>query len=96
MERITYKKLHEIMNTYNREHPDRDGHADITGVIVFKQSNWDNQFTEEERSYRVSNSNRTFQDGKISNSLFGDCLDGKDDGVRLDWYNWDVDYCYME
>ena len=97
MEKITLSKLHEIMTTYNRRFPDKEDTTSITGIIVFNQSNWPNHpFTEEQRSYRVSNANRQFQDGKISNSLFGDCLDGKDLGVRLDWYNWSVEFCYME
>lgn len=96
MKKITYKELWSIMNKYNKEHPDREGHADITGVIVYKESNWEKPFTEKERSYRVANSCREFQDGKISSQLSGDCLDGKDLGVRLDWYRWEVDYCYMD
>jgi len=28
-------------------------------------------------------------------SLFGDCLDGYDLGVRLDYYNWKIDFCYF-
>jgi hypothetical protein len=39
----------------------------------------------------------------IGNSLFGDCLDGKDTRVRLDRYihheedaeKWKVEYCYI-
>jgi len=44
----------------------------------------------------VSNNNRMFQLHAFSNSLFGDCLDGIDLGVRLDLYDWKVDYCYIE
>ena len=38
----------------------------------------------------------TIKKGKISNPIFAECLDGIDVGVRLDWYDWDVEYCYME
>ena len=68
-----------------------------TALITFCSSNWKNlSFTEEERTYRVSKNNRYFQDGKISNSLFGDCLDGKDLGVRLDAYKWKVEKIQIE
>ena len=96
MEKITMSKLDEIMCEYNRRNPQNADSARLFGVIVFKASNFDKEYSELSRSYRVSNANRHFQDGKIANSLFGSCLDGTDDGVRLDWYNWDVEYCYME
>lgn len=96
-EKIPYSKLSQIMSEYNRRFPDKQDTPSISGVIVFKQSNWpDHLYSEKSRSYRVYNSNRTFQDGKIANSLFGSCLDGSDQGVRLDWYKWEVEYCYMD
>lgn len=96
-EHITFSKLSQIMSEYNRRFPELQDTARITGVIVFKQSNFPNRmYSEKSRSYRVSNANRAFQDGKIANSLFGNCLDGTDQGVRLDWYNWKVEYCYMD
>lgn len=95
MEKITFSKLDEIMTEYNRRFPEKANSAELKGIIVYKQSNFDKPYTEEQRSYEVCNCNRRFQDGKISNALYGDCLDGKDVGVRLDWYNWSVEYCYM-
>lgn len=97
MEKITFSKFNEIMSEYNRRFPEKQDTAQITGVIVFKPENWPGKaYTEQQRSYRVSNANRCFQAGKIANSMFGNCLDGKDVGVRLDWYNWAVDYCYID
>ena len=96
MEKISFAKLCEIMSTYNARFPEAQDTAKLHGVIVYRPDNWEREYSEESRSYRVSNANRAFQDGKISSSLFGYCLDGTDPGVRLDWYNWRVDYCYME
>lgn len=95
-ERITFGKLCEIMQEYNRRFPENQDTAKLTAVIVYTPESFDKMYSEEERSYRVSNANRMFQEGKISNSLRGNCLDGKDMGVRLDWYMWEVEYCYME
>ena len=44
----------------------------------------------------MSKENNYFREGKISNSLFGDCLDGKDVGIRLDWYNWTIEKVAIE
>lgn len=95
MEKITMAKLFEIMHTYNDRFPEKQDTANLSAVIVYKASNWSKPYSLEERSYKVTNNNRFFQSNKISNSLFGDCLDGKDLGVRLDVYKWDVEYCYM-
>lgn len=83
-------------------------------VIVFKEESFTQKFSLIERSYEISRDSKYFQTGMISNSLLGmisnsllgSCLDGTDDGVRLDWYihalpedglekAWTVDYCYI-
>ncbi|WP_090739338.1 hypothetical protein [Paenibacillus sp. Mc5Re-14] len=74
-------------------------------VIVFSDESFGNRgFTVEERSYKVSGDAKFFDPNMIGSSLFGNCLDGKDIGVRLDWYmnlkpdegrRWEVEYCYI-
>lgn len=98
MNKITFAELERIMREYNRTHKEEQEKPKISGVIVYKASSWEKPYTEEQRSYRVWNNNRAWQDGKIANSIFACCLDGTDLGVRLDWYfgEWEVDYCYME
>lgn len=95
MTKITLQDMENRMREYNRRHPERAESADISAIIVFKQGNWDKEYPEISRMYRVWNCNRGYQDGKISNSVFMYCLDGTDQGVRFDWYNWAVDYCFM-
>lgn len=95
IKRMTWKEFCDRMWGYNEMFPECQENSNLQGVIVYKACNWDFPYSETDRSYRVSNANRMFQPGKISNSLFGDCLDGRDVGVRLDWYNWEVDYCYF-
>lgn len=96
MKKITFSELEKAFWDFNQSHSNGEGKEYITGVIVYKASNWDKEFTETERSYRTSSKNRAFQAGKISNSIFANCLDGKDLGVRLDWYDWEIDYCYLD
>lgn len=97
MQKISYAKMEQMFRDYNSTHDENK--ATLSAVVVFKQEQkgWNrNDYTLEQRSYRVWNNNRAFQEGKCANSVFGDCLDGTDLGIRLDWYHWDVDYCYME
>lgn len=82
------------------------GHHDRKGVVVFKQHpSWRREYSELERSYRISGNDNHFLSGKISNAIYGFCLDENDpdaQGVRLDYVMyampdecWHVDYCYL-
>jgi hypothetical protein len=73
-------------------------------VIVFHQDSFEREFTETERSYKISSDAKYFNGMMGGNSLFGNCLDGKDNGVRLDIYmklqpnegkRWIAEYCYI-
>lgn len=94
---------HEIIETF-RAHNEAHGYeyhgnnkGDRSAVIVFASSNWSQPFTETQRSYRVyNNSGKAFFNGMLGNSIFADCLDGCDLGVRLDWYDWKIERCYFE
>ena len=96
IQKLTYDEMWNKMFKFNCDNPEKEEKSCLSAVIVFKQSNWEKEYTETERSYEVWNNNRGFQPNKIANSVYGYCLDGRDTGVRLDWYNWDVEYCYMK
>ena len=94
---------HDIIDTFrehNRKHKYIYGYSngvELTAVIVYKQSNFTKEYSEKSRSYRVSNfGGKAFFDGLIGNSIYGDCLDGSEQGVRLDCYDWDIEKCYFE
>lgn len=64
-------------------------------VLVFSPSSFDQEYSEIERSYKVSRSEKYFNPILNGSSLFGDCLDGTDDNVRLDLLDWEIEYCYI-
>lgn len=70
-------------------------------VVVFKSESFSNYYSLKERSYVICRDNKWFKPYALGCSLFGNCLDGKDMGVRLDWYMrdtehpWIIDYCYI-
>lgn len=96
---MTYRELkakfcdHEA--TYPKNH--------LTGYIVFKKESFDRPYTLDQRTYVVSSDNKAFRPHMGGYSIFADCLDGSDYGVRLEWYmkeegvkdGWEVDYCYI-
>ena len=99
MKKITYAELCEAMFKFNKENPEEKFNRKLTGVVVFTENSFNAPYTEKERSYRVDNSQKAFRPDAISNSIWSDCLDGKDLGVRIDLYmqdGWKVDYCYLE
>jgi len=66
-------------------------------IIVFSNDNFKGyDYTERSRSYRVSRADNYFHSEKISTSLHGYCLDGTDQGVRLDHYRWKVEKVMLE
>ena len=96
--------LQEVVTMFHNHNEKRDvsQFADcerLTAVVVFKQGPWFKaEYTEEQRSYAFSSDNKYFIPGMGGNSIYADCLDGSEYGVRLDWYfgKWEVDYCYLK
>ena len=84
VERISFTKLCDKINWKK-------------AVIVFTESSFQKPFTEVQRSYQISSDAKYFNYNMNGSSLFGNCLDGSDDGVRLDRYfhEWKIDFCYI-
>ena len=101
MKKMTFSEFCDEMVRYNQEHGVQtqfQGEQKI-GYIVFAQGDWFNrEYSVTERTYGVASGNKFFIPGMGGNSLYGGCLDGTDEGVRLDWYlrNWKVEYCYFK
>ncbi len=97
----TFELIKETFMEYNTENGIHYGTPNnkptISAIIVYKQSNFNSPYSEHDRSYRIDNlSGKAFFSGMSSNSIYGDCLDGNDLGVRLDCYDWDIEKCYFE
>lgn len=88
MEKFSPQALFDEMNKCNKTANHRNA------VIVFTEDSFDDPYTVEERSY-VSDSDQWGWDySKAGRCRLADCLDGKDLNVRLDHYNWKVEYWY--
>lgn len=97
----TFALIKETFMEYNKENGIHYGTPSnkptISAIIVYKQSNFNSPYSEHDRSYRIDNfSGKAFFEGMSSNSIYADCLDGNDIGVRLDCYDWDIEKCYFE
>ena len=99
MKKITWSELCKAMWKFNEEHGyTTKGNAErLRGVVVFTKDSFTKPYTEIQRSYEFTSDNKAFLPNQHSNSIFACCLDGTDDGVRIDWYmpNWKVEYCYL-
>jgi hypothetical protein len=100
MNKISYAELCNIFFEHNRGRniAQFSDETRLTAVVVIKASSFDKPYSETERSYKFTSDNKAFI-GTCGNSIFADCLDGIDNGVRLDWYlhegGWKIDYCYI-
>ena len=72
-------------------------HADIKAYIVYKKCNFTLDYSEAERTYVINNRSGKafFKTPSGSQSMYGYSLDGSDCGVRLDKYDWEIEYCYF-
>lgn len=99
MEKISFDKLRDVFYKHNEEKGITSQYGDqnaLTGVVVFKTTNFTKDYSLESRSYKFTSDNKMFVPGMIGNSVFAESLDGTDN-IRLDWYvfDWDIDYCYI-
>lgn len=101
VEKMTFSELCDFFGKVNSEAHEQQKNAEyIEAVIVFKQGDYFKQeYTEVERSYKITNDCKYFKWWMCGSGLFGNCLDGTDLGVRLDHYikecGWEIDYCYL-
>lgn len=103
MKKITWSELTKAMWNFNEErgYTTKGNAESLKGVVVFTADSFNRPYTEKERSYLFTSDNKAFIPNQIGSSIFADCLDGVDEGVRIDWYMkdkeepWKVDYCYL-
>ena len=92
---MQYDELSDLFFDLNEK-----GLPPATGYIVFSADNFDEPFNEESRTYAISSTNSAFRIDVKECSLFGSCLDGTDQNLRLDDYlkvseGWKIEKCYM-
>lgn len=96
---MIYSEVKQIFQELKRTSP-RD---DLTVHITFTEDSFSKVYPLLSRTYRVSSDNKAFWPNMGGYSIFGYCLDGTDQGVRLDWYmaeegihkGWQVEDCYI-
>jgi hypothetical protein len=109
MERIDWHEAKEYLREFNRQHGYKCSNSGCSEtahiVVVFTADSFDEEYSEESRSYIVSSNNKAFLDGMIGYSIYASCLDGTDPCVRLEAYMrdeyggegcWKVEYCYIK
>ncbi|MCI9169324.1 MAG: hypothetical protein HFF42_00065 [Lawsonibacter sp.] len=81
---MEYKQLKELLFQHECKHPN----THLSAYITFASFGPDNktEYPWKSRTYLVSSDNKAFQPNKGGYSIFGDCLDGTDQGVRLEQY----------
>lgn len=96
---MKYLELKEVFREHEKNWPKEH----LTAMLVFTEDSFDKQYSRLSRSYMVSSDNKAFLPNMAGYSIFADCLDGTDRGVRLEWYmaeegnpgGWKVEDCYI-
>lgn len=82
--RKTFKDYSEFLRfiyqyTQNPENPT------LRILITFTKDSFSKEYDERSRTYMTNSKQKAFGN-YAGSSIFGNCLDGSDDGVRLDYY----------
>ena len=88
MEKISYSKLADKFAEANEKN------EKLYGVIVYSQKNWKKEYPIESRSYATFSDQWGWDASKMGHCRIGYALDGSE-GIRMDYYNWKVEYCYL-
>lgn len=101
MEKLTLAQVRELCLKHNEENNIKQQFEDKNALrfrVVFTEKTFGSSYSEIERTYEFFSDNKYFIPNMLGSSLYGNCLDGKDYGVRLDWCigdGWEIDYCYQ-
>lgn len=96
---MNYSELKQIFRELKRTSPKED----LTAHIIYTEDSFAAQYPLLRRTYRFVSDNKAFWPNMGGYSIFAYCLDGTDQGVRLDWYmaeeghpgGWKVESCYI-
>ena len=96
---MNYDELKQIFRELKRTSPKEN----LTAHIIFTEDSFTEPYPLLSRTYRVSSDNKAFWPNMGGYSIFAYCLDGTDQGVRLDWCiadegnigGWKVERCYV-
>ena len=94
---MKYSQMTKIMRWVNDKNL-----GPVNGYIVFTEDSCKEKFCEKSRTYIVSSNNKAWIADMGGYSIFGTCLDGTDNGIRLDYLmkeevgnQWRVEECYF-
>lgn len=98
-------KYSEIKNYFRAVESESNKKVHVDGYIVFTADSFDQQYSLESRTYRVSSDNKAFQPNMGGYSIYGGSVDGTDPCVRLERYmadehggknGWKIERCYID
>ena len=89
---LSWDELVEKFKAHNAENPDADS---ITAHIVISADSFDEEYTEAERTYVITSNNNAFRDDKKGDAIIISAVDGTDNDVRLDWYDWEIESAWI-
>lgn len=96
---MNYTELKQIFQELKRRSPTED----LTAHITFTQDSFDKPYSLLSRTYSFNSDNKAFLPNMGGYSIFGYCLDGSDQGLRLERYiteegrggSWKIQNCYI-
>lgn len=100
----SYKDMKKCFGDYEKFRQDFHLNRVLTGLIVFTPDSYNKPYIAQSRCYIVTSDNKAYMPHTGGYSIFGNCLDGTDENVRLELYmaeeqgmkeGWKVSACYL-
>lgn len=96
---MKYSELKQFFQKFKHDHPKDD----LTAHVIFTEDSFAKPYPLLSRTYSFTNNNKAFLSNMGGYSIFACCLDGTDQGIRLDWHmaeernvnGWKVQDCYI-
>ena len=100
LKEMTYAELCKLF----RKHEEKNPEEHLTARIIITKDSFTKEYTEEQRTYEFSSRNKAFEPNMGGYSIFGSCIDGTDQHVRLEQYladecfdkdGWKIEKCFL-
>jgi hypothetical protein len=80
---MNWKELHQKFEEFEK---DNTSGKHLEAEVIFTEDSFTKPYTKEQRTYRFSSDNKAFKPSMIGYSIFASCIDGTDQGVRIERY----------
>lgn len=98
--KLTWKQLMRLFTMFNDVKARTEAvlvkDSKLHAVVVFKASNWPDDYCPlDRRSYHCTSNNTCFHSDRYGKKCYASAMDGSDSHVNIAVQGWEIEYCYV-